>query len=583
MTAIEIPTPDPRTLDDVARPFAEAIASQYAIKKLIGRGGMGIVYLARDKRLDRLVAIKTLPPELAADPAVRERFLRETRTAGRMSHPNIVPIFGADEVDGHVFFVMGYVEGESLFTRVRAQKRIEPADAARYLRDVAAALAHAHRRGIVHRDIKAENILIDRATNRALVTDFGIARLAEAAPLTATGQLLGTVYYVSPEQVSGEPVDARSDVYSLGIVGFFALSGQFPFDAELASAVLVAHVTRPTPPLASIAPHVHPALCAIIDKCLAKTPAQRFATADDLVEALDAAIHEIDAPAAPPLSAPRSPLISDTEAHAVWQRAAELQSLTGSHTRPDAVPRSRDRAKDAVRTSGYRVDDVRIAAREAGIPTAYIDHALIEHGLAPQKPQRAIERKSVAPRKSWLAGVPLDIVEQAEIEGTLSPARFDELINVLRDGTARLGESEMKNRSLVWRCAWLGHRLRVSVEPANGRMNVTMRESIRRMVLGTTGATLLAFGGVGAGLGLLLNQVMQLPSLLPGFELNRGDIETWATVIGVAIGLGAFPVSRAIVRWLREQNAAHLHTLAELLSSKIRDGVTDDEGERSKA
>ena len=140
MTAIEIPTPDPRSLDDATRPFAEAIAERYAIKRLIGRGGMGMVYLARDKRLDRLVAIKTLPPHLATDVAIQERFLRETRTAGAMAHPNIVPIHGADEIDDHVFFVMAYVDGESLATRIRVRGTLDATTAARHLRDVAAAM-----------------------------------------------------------------------------------------------------------------------------------------------------------------------------------------------------------------------------------------------------------------------------------------------------------------------------------------------------------------------------------------------------------------------------------------------------------
>ena len=170
MTVLELPTPDPRTFDDASRPFVDAIKARYAVKRIIGRGGMGIVYLARDRRIERLVAIKTLPPQLAADELMRQRFLRETRTAGAMSHPNVVPIHGADEVDGHVFFVMGFVDGDSLAAQIRGMGRLEPVAVARILRDVASALVHAHERGIIHRDIKAENILIERETNRALVT-----------------------------------------------------------------------------------------------------------------------------------------------------------------------------------------------------------------------------------------------------------------------------------------------------------------------------------------------------------------------------------------------------------------------------
>ena len=236
--------------------FAAALAGQYDIEREIGRGGMGVVYLARDVRLDRHVAIKTLPPHLATDPTVRERFLREARTAGALSHQNIVPIHRADEIAGHVFFVMGFVDGESMAQHIRERGRLEPLQVVRELHDVATALSYAHEHGVIHRDIKTENILIDRHTGRAMVTDFGIARLAESTPLTSTGQLLGTVYYLSPEQVSGDKVDARSDIYSLGVVGYFALSGRFPFDAELASAVLIAHVTKAPPPLLSAAPHV---------------------------------------------------------------------------------------------------------------------------------------------------------------------------------------------------------------------------------------------------------------------------------------------------------------------------------------
>src|SRR4051812_9886415 len=164
MTVLELPTPDPRTFDETSRPFAEAVSERYAIKRLIGRGGMGVVYLARDRRLDRLVAIKTLPPHLAADESVKQRFLREIRTAGAMSHPHIVPIHGADEIDGHVFFVMGFVDGDSLASTIRGMGRLDAVEVARILRDVGGAIAHAHGRGTIHRDIKAENILIERST-----------------------------------------------------------------------------------------------------------------------------------------------------------------------------------------------------------------------------------------------------------------------------------------------------------------------------------------------------------------------------------------------------------------------------------
>ena len=187
--------------------LAEALAGQYDVEREIGRGGMGVVYLARDLKLDRPVAIKTLPAHLASSPDVRERFLREARTAAHLSHPSIVPIHRADEIAGQVFFVMGYVDGESLAQRIQARGRPPFAETIAQLRDVALALGYAHARGVVHRDVKAENILIDRATGRAVVTDFGIARLAESKQLTATGQVLGTVHYMSPEQVSGEAID----------------------------------------------------------------------------------------------------------------------------------------------------------------------------------------------------------------------------------------------------------------------------------------------------------------------------------------------------------------------------------------
>ncbi|MEO7512151.1 MAG: serine/threonine-protein kinase, partial [Gemmatimonadaceae bacterium] len=256
--------------------FADALTGQYRLEREIGRGGMGIVYLARDLKLDREVAIKTLPHDLATDALIRERFLREARTAAALSHPNIVPVHRADELGPFVFFVMGYVNGQSIAQRVREQGPYPPARLMPILLDVASALGYAHSRGVVHRDVKAENILLDRADARAMVTDFGIARVAQSSQLTQTGAVLGTVAYMSPEQVAGEALDGRSDLYSFGVLAFHALTGRFPFESETPSAVLVAHVLNAPPPIRSVAPTVPAALGDIVDRLLAKDPARRY-------------------------------------------------------------------------------------------------------------------------------------------------------------------------------------------------------------------------------------------------------------------------------------------------------------------
>jgi eukaryotic-like serine/threonine-protein kinase len=266
--------------------FQEAVAGRYSLERELGRGGMGVVYLAREVRLDRLVAIKLLPPELAAHAKLRDRFVREARTAARLSHPYIVPIHAVDEAAEFVFYVMAYVDGETLAQRVTSRGPLSPPDATRILREVAWALAYAHSQGIVHRDIKPANILLERGTGRAMVTDFGIARLAAASGETAVGELLGTPEYMSPEQASGESVDARSDMYSLGIVGYYAVTGSLPFMAPTAHAVLAKQVTQPAPPVASIARATPRSLAYAIDCCLQKDPGHRIQSGEALADAL---------------------------------------------------------------------------------------------------------------------------------------------------------------------------------------------------------------------------------------------------------------------------------------------------------
>ncbi len=277
-----------------------ALAGRYAIERELGRGGMGVVYLARDLALERPVAIKLLPPALAAQPELRDRFLRETRTAAGLSHPNIVPIHAVEERAGLVYFVMGYIDGETLSERVRRAGPLPAAEVARVLQEAAWALSYAHGRGIVHRDVKADNILIERATGRAFITDFGIARLA-GSTLTAVGESLGTPQYMSPEQATGETVDARSDLYSLGIVGFFALTGRLPFEAPTMQAVLAMQVTKAAPPVASLRAGIPARLAEAIDRCLRKEPESRFQSAEQFVEALQGVQGAAAAEIAPPV------------------------------------------------------------------------------------------------------------------------------------------------------------------------------------------------------------------------------------------------------------------------------------------
>lgn len=266
------------------------LESQYEVEKEIGRGGMGIVYKGRDKRLKRPVAIKLLPPELAFRSEIRQRFLREAEMAAQLSHPHIVPIYSVDEREGLVYFVMALVEGENLGTRIQRQGPIAPDEARRILREVGDALAYAHSQNTVHRDIKPDNILIDGQTGRTMVTDFGIARaVSEGAEqkLTGTGIAIGTPAFMSPEQSAGDrDIDGRTDLYSLGIVAYQMLCGDLPFNATSTPALLVKHLSERPTPIGQRA-NVPPDLARAVMLCLEKNPADRFPNAKAFVEALE--------------------------------------------------------------------------------------------------------------------------------------------------------------------------------------------------------------------------------------------------------------------------------------------------------
>ena len=277
--------------DELGTHVAEVLSANYELETEIGRGGMGVVYCARDKRLKREIAIKILPPELSFRADIRQRFLREAETAAQLNHPNIVPIYTVEERDNLVYFVMAYVKGDNLGQRLQQHGPIPPVEVRRILREVGDALAYAHHRNVIHRDIKPDNIIIDEETGRAMVTDFGIARaLTDSGDsrLTATGMAIGTPAYMSPEQSAGDrAIDGRSDLYSLGVVGYQMLCGQPPFVASNTPSMLVKHLSEKPVPVDERWPDLPQDLARAVMICLEKDPNDRFPSAAAFSAALN--------------------------------------------------------------------------------------------------------------------------------------------------------------------------------------------------------------------------------------------------------------------------------------------------------
>jgi serine/threonine-protein kinase len=274
-----------------AERLGKALADSYALESEIGRGGMGVVFSARDLKLKRRVAIKVLPPELAYREEIRRRFIREAETAARLSHPHIVPIHAVGEGDGLVYFVMGYVDGESLAARLRRRERLPPEEVRRITKEAADALGMAHAMGVIHRDVKPDNILLEGTRRRVVVTDFGIAKaLSEsgAGTLTGTGVVIGTPTYMSPEQAAGErDIDARSDIYSLGLVAYEMLTGDPPFHASTVPGLLMKQISEQARDVKEMRPECPDDLAATVMRCIEKNPEDRWPTADSLRRALE--------------------------------------------------------------------------------------------------------------------------------------------------------------------------------------------------------------------------------------------------------------------------------------------------------
>jgi hypothetical protein len=295
----------------------DVIADRYEIEQLLGIGGMSSVYRARDRLLERRVALKVLHAQHSHDPQYVARFRREAQAIARLSHPNIVTVIDRGEFDGCQYIVLEHVDGANLKQVVERDGRLPVAQALALAHQVARGLAFAHEQGIVHRDVKPQNVLVDE-DGRARVTDFGIARSLERDDgLTATGTLLGTSDYIAPEQASGEAVDARSDQYSLGALLYELLAGEPPYPGESFMTVAMRHLNDPVPSVRNVRPDVSPRLDTVIGRAMAKRPGERFPSTEAMIGALEACMAEEAAREAPdgrteaiPVATPAYPPIS---------------------------------------------------------------------------------------------------------------------------------------------------------------------------------------------------------------------------------------------------------------------------------
>jgi serine/threonine protein kinase len=302
------------------------VLGRYQVEDVLGGGGMALVYRARDEELDRPVAIKLLADNLAADEAFRKRFLREARLAAQLAHPNVVQVYDSGEADGRPYIVMEYVEGETLADLLSRRGRLPPAEAVELALQVCSGLEHAHRAGLVHRDIKPQNLLI-RGDGTVKIVDFGIARSARGTRLTETGSVLGTAAYLAPEQAAGEEVTPAADVYALGVVLYELLAGRTPHTAESLTQFLVSGHEQSIPELRQLAPEVPAALEDVVMRCLARMPEYRPPSAGALAASLSATSGELPtatlsrdegtAEAPTRLAAPAEPRVAATSETAV--------------------------------------------------------------------------------------------------------------------------------------------------------------------------------------------------------------------------------------------------------------------------
>ena len=310
------------------------LGPRYEIVKLIGRGGMGAVYLARDRELSRLVAMKLIAPHLSAEGHVLERFKREVTLSTIVTHPNVLRVFDLGEHDGLTFLTMQYIDGETLAEIMHRRRPLPVDEGVSLIRQICAGLGAAHAKGVLHRDLKPQNVLVDRGGN-ALLTDFGLATSQDIAAITQTGALLGTPHYMSPEQVKGQHCDARSDIFAAGVILYEMLSGKLPFDGDSVYEIMIARTRGPPRPVAELNPGIPVRYQRILERCLAQDPADRYGSAEDV-------LRDFESPTPPPAARHRHRGGGPVRPRLGWKLAAAAAgALALAATVPFAIDRLR--------------------------------------------------------------------------------------------------------------------------------------------------------------------------------------------------------------------------------------------------
>ena len=472
----------------------------FRIESEIGRGGMGVVYLAHQTYPERNVALKLLSPDLASDPAFRERFVHESNAAASTEHPNIVPVYGAGEADGQLYLAMRFIEGTDLGSLLEREGALSPERATRICAEIADALEAAHDRGLIHRDVKPGNILLD-ARDRAYLTDFGLIRRTQLhTDITKTGQFMGTVDYCAPEQIKGSEIDGRVDVYSLGCVLYECLTGAPPFRKDTEVATIYAHLEEDVPNATAKRPGISPLLSQVVRKAMAKRPEDRFATAGEIAEALRGG-------SGPPPGPRRRSMLIGLGAVLALVGIGILASRSGETGEPPHSAQT-PAAGTVPLNSLFRIDPETgaMVSELTSIPTA-----------SDNRPQIEVGEGGV-----WVLVGP-NVVHVDPTDGTIV-GTVD-----LSGGTASAFDSMAVGSRTVW----------VGAMPGIVRINPATDLMLRPVVLNTPGVLQQTFVALGAGSAWGLTTDARVTRVDPQTGATKGTVDVGQSASGLSSGFDA--------------------------------------------